>query len=70
MVQGPPLSDSEPDIQEYQYESDGEEILGNSAHALFQEAGGNYRCKWSSKLREPCFTCLQVAQAALLAYTW
>lgn len=46
MARGPPSSDSEPDVQEYQYESNGEEMLGNSACALFQEAGGDYRCEW------------------------
>ena len=47
MAQGPPSSDSESDVhgdaEEYQYESEGEEMLGNSARALFREAAGNYR---------------------------
>ena len=50
----PPSSDSESDDQsgvlDYQYESEGEELLGNSARALFHEAGGNYRCEWSTVL--------------------
>lgn len=47
MVQRPPSSDSEGDTpggpEEYQYESDSEERLANTARALFREADGNYR---------------------------
>lgn len=47
MVQGPPSSDSEgsPDIQEYQYQSEGEQTLGASARSLLLESDGNYRCE-------------------------
>ena len=52
MVQGPPSSDSEDlddnvqgDVREYQYESEGEELLGESARSLLSEANGNYRCE-------------------------
>lgn len=49
MVQGPPLSDSESDApgntEEYHYESEGEERLGDSARALLHESGGNHRCE-------------------------
>lgn len=51
MAQGPPSSDSESDndvpehVGQYQYESEGEEMLGNSARALLREARGNYRCE-------------------------
>ena len=48
MVQGPP-SDSESDtsnqVELYHYESEGEELLGNSARALFERAGRNHRHK-------------------------
>lgn len=43
MAQGPPPSDSEYDLEEYQYESEGEERLGEGARRLFNESGGNYR---------------------------
>jgi len=47
MVQGPPSSDSECDrpdaVEEYQYESDAEERLAETARALLREADGNYR---------------------------
>ena len=47
MVQGPPSSDSEGDtpggVEEYQYESDAEERLADTARALLREADGNYR---------------------------
>lgn len=71
MVQGPPSSDSEgpPDTQEYQYQSDGEQTLAQSARSLFAEAGNDYRCKLSLR---PCVltaNSLPVARAALLAYT-
>ena len=69
MTRSPPPSDSEPDIQEYQYESDGEEQLGNSARQLFQEARGNYRRKLVSQTRRILLNLTQVARAALLAYT-
>ena len=47
MAQGPPSSDSEDtgDIAVYQYESEGEEALGRSVRALFDEAGQDYRRK-------------------------
>ena len=47
MVQGPPSSDSENGdyLQEYEFESEGEETLGRSARALFHAADGNYRRK-------------------------
>jgi hypothetical protein len=54
MAQEPPSSDSEPDgfddannVREYQYESEGEEMLGASARILLREARGNYRRKSS-----------------------
>ena len=54
MVQGPPSSDSESDapdvVQEYQYESEGDEMLGNRARTLLREARGDYRCKHSLRL--------------------
>jgi hypothetical protein len=53
MVQHPPSSDSESDVQEYSYESEGEEMLGTSARELFQIAGGDYRCKSTHKPRYP-----------------
>jgi hypothetical protein len=70
MVQGHLSSDSEdpPDLQEYQYESEGEHTLGMSARTLFSESGRNYRRKSFPKphtLPEH----FPVARAALLAYT-
>ena len=47
MAQDPPPSDSESDssggLEEYQYESDAEERLAETARALLREADGNYR---------------------------
>ena len=55
MVQGPPLSDSESDtpddVEFYHYESEGEEMLGDRARALFHEAGRDYRRKYLSNLK-------------------
>lgn len=50
MARDPPSSGSEPDTpasdtEEYKYESEGEEMLGNSARTLLRESGGDYRCK-------------------------
>ena len=45
MSQSPPPSDSEPDVLDYEYGSDGEERLGNVARQLLHETEGNYRCK-------------------------
>ena len=54
MVQAPPSSDSEDSqedlresggVRDYQYESEGEELLGTGARALLHRARGDYRCK-------------------------
>lgn len=53
MAQDPPSSDSESDgsggLEEYQYESDAEEKLADTARALLRESGGNYRREWSPR---------------------
>ncbi|KAF9792303.1 hypothetical protein BJ322DRAFT_1102817 [Thelephora terrestris] len=57
MTWDPPSSNSESDVSTdigtYVYKSEGEEMLGNTAHALLEGAGGNHR----------------LARAAILAYT-
>ena len=54
MAQEPPSSDLESSAsdgaREYQYESDGEERLGEGARRLYREAGGSYRRKFSPKM--------------------
>ena len=54
MAQDPPSSDSEVEVfgdtERYQYESEGEEILGASARSLMRESNGNYRRKSSTSL--------------------
>ena len=46
MTQGAPLPDPEGyDEGTYQYESDGEELLGETARTLLRQTGGNYRCE-------------------------
>jgi len=75
MAQGPPSSDSESDDSTpgnaavYQYESEGEEMLGNSARALLREARGDYHREWFPYLCEPSLTSPSVARATILAYT-
>ena len=66
MAQGPPSSDSEPDVpddtREYQYESEGEEMLGTSARSLLREAHGSYRRESSPQIScakpNPAFSCV------------
>ena len=50
----PPSSDSEPDIEheEYEYESEGEQLLANSARTLLKLAEGNHRCKLIARIYE------------------
>ena len=55
MVQGPPSSDSEPENpdnpDEYEYESEGEQVLSQRARELFRASSGDYRRKLSPELR-------------------
>ena len=46
MTQGasPPVPEGY-DEGTYQYESDGEELLGETARTLLHQTGGNYRCE-------------------------
>ena len=50
----PPSSDSAPDIEhkEYKYESEGEQLLVNSARTLLELAEGNHHCKLIARIYE------------------
>lgn len=60
MSQNPPLPDPEGyDGGTYEYESDEEELLGESARALFRHTGGNYRCELFLEPHARCLTGFQ-----------
>lgn len=70
MARNPPLPDPDGSEQTpYQYESEGEEKLGESARALVRETGGNYRCECDPEFHVRRLNWASGARTALLAYT-